>query len=215
MPRHAVLRAGLALAVKAVSDGLGRIRLGSINDVLHPCGGYSTSVCRHESAAKRWYRPAVAHGAGAGKDAEFSTQCGSKVSERHQQAEGWVGEYQLALVPVGQERINRQVAGHPDRTEPGIPCRLRYRCLAAVRQYVCWAQDGGVQRDVGRQPVCYLPSGVIGRVPLIIGGPLGPALYRSHFCCSKKSSNASIAASAPNATQTNAPALCAASRYSC
>src|SRR5699024_4323190 len=172
-----VIRAGLALAVKAVSDGLGWVRLGSVNDVLHPCGGHSLSFCRYESVGKRRYRPAVAHGGGAGKDAEFSTQCGSKVSERHQQAEGWVGEYQLDLVPLGEELINRQVAGHPDRTEPGIPCRLRYRCLAAVRQYVCWAQDGGVQRDVGRQPVCYLPSGVIGRVPFIIGFYIRSAFY--------------------------------------
>src|SRR5699024_2731598 len=100
--------------------------------------------------------------------------------ERHQQTKRRVCENQLALVPVGQERINRQVAGHPDRTEPGIPCRLRYRCLAAVRQYVCWAQDGGVQRDVGRQPVCYLPGGVIGRVPFIIGFYIRAAFYPYH-----------------------------------
>src|SRR5699024_7982762 len=95
VPRHAVIRAGLALAVKAVSDGLGWVRLGSVNDVLHPCGGHSLSFCRYESVGKRRYRPAVAHGGGVGKEARFSTQCGSSVSQRRQQAAGWVGEYTL------------------------------------------------------------------------------------------------------------------------
>src|SRR5690625_4294048 len=52
VPRHAVLGAGFAFAQSAVADGLGWVRLGIVNDVLHPCGGYSTSVCRVEARSE-------------------------------------------------------------------------------------------------------------------------------------------------------------------
>src|SRR5690625_3073549 len=185
VPRHAVLRAGLALAVKAVSDGLGWVRLGSINDVLHPCGGHPLSFCRVEARSHLRYRPAVAHAGWPGKYAKLSSQFGGKLAERHQQTERRVCENQLASSPVGKQGVYGEVAGYPDRCKARIPCCLRYRSLAAVRKDVCWAQDRGVQRHVGRQPVCYLPSGVIGRVPFIIGVYIRSAFYFSHFCFSK------------------------------